>query len=116
MGKRSNLFVFLKRGSPVRHIEYPMVKSEYDRVWRRYCIHPGELFRLSRAFLKSRLENRGVLPKDLWPLKALIGWGIDTSIYRDLVYKYWGAYPYEFHACTEAGIIAVQSRQPVPVG
>jgi len=49
------------------------------------------------------------LPKDLWPVKALIGWGMDTSIYRDLVYKYWGAYPYEFHASTEAGIIAVQN-------
>jgi hypothetical protein len=75
----------------------------------KHLLHPGELFRLSRAFLRSRIENRSVLPKDLWPVKALIGWGIDTSIYRDLVYQYWGAYPYEFHACTEAGIVAVQS-------
>jgi hypothetical protein len=75
----------------------------------RHLMHPGELMRVSRAFLRSKLENRKILPRDLWPVKALIGWGIDTSIYRDLVYKYWGAYPYEFHACTEAGIIAVQS-------
>jgi hypothetical protein len=74
-----------------------------------HILHPGELIRLSRAFLRSRLEKRDILPKDLWPVKALIGWGIDTGIYRDLVYKYWGAYPYEFHACTEAGIIAVQT-------
>ena len=72
-------------------------------------LHPAEIFRLSRAFLQSKLEKRSLLPKDLWPVKTLIGWGIDTSIYRDLVYKYWGAYPYEFHACTEAGIIAVQN-------
>jgi len=75
----------------------------------RHIMHPGELMRVSRAYLRSKLENRPILPKDLWPVKALIGWGIDTSIYRDLVYQYWGAYPYEFHACTEAGIIAVQS-------
>lgn len=75
----------------------------------RHITHPGELVRVSRAFLKSRLENRRMLPRDLWPVKALIGWGIDTSIYRDLVYECWGAYPYEFHACTEAGIMAVQS-------
>jgi hypothetical protein len=75
----------------------------------KHLMHPGELFRLSRGFLRSKLENRCMLPKDLWPVKAIIGWGIDTSIYRDLVYSYWGAYPYEFHACTEAGIIAVQS-------
>lgn len=88
--------------------------SDFSRMSRggkisRHLGHPGELMRLIRAFLKSRLENRGILPRDIWPLKALIGWGIDTGIYRDLVYQYWGAYPYEFHDCTEAGIMALQS-------
>jgi hypothetical protein len=88
--------------------------NDFNRLSRnsklsKHLMHPGELCRLSRAFLRSRLENRRMLPRDLWPVKALIGWGIDTSVYRDLVYKYWGAYPYEFHACTEAGIIAVQN-------
>jgi len=88
--------------------------NEFNRISgkssiSRHMMHPGELMRISRAYLRSKLENRSILPKDLWPVKALIGWGIDTSVYRDMVYKYWGAYPYEFHACTEAGIIAVQS-------
>ncbi len=88
--------------------------NEFNQMSRKsnlskHLMHPGELWRVSQAYLRSKLENRSVLPKDLWPVKALIGWGIDTSVYRDLVYKYWGAYPYEFHACTEAGIIAVQS-------
>jgi hypothetical protein len=88
--------------------------NEFNQMSRKsnmsqHMMHPGELMRISRAYLRSKLENRHILPKDLWPVKALIGWGIDTSIYRDQVYKYWGAYPYEFHACTEAGIIAVQS-------
>ena len=75
----------------------------------RHMLHPGVIYRLARALLSSKLEKRSMLPKDLWPVKAVIGWGIDTSIYRELVYKYWGRYPYEFHACTEAGIIAMQS-------
>lgn len=88
--------------------------NEFHRMSRKssiskHLMHPGEFYRVLRGFLRSRLENRGVLPKDLWPVKALIGWGIDTSVYRDLVHEYWGAYPYEFHACTEAGIIAVQN-------
>ena len=88
--------------------------NEFNRMSKKSRVskhlkHPAELIRLSRAFLRSKFENRGILPRDLWPVKALIGWGIDTSIYKDLVYKYWGAYPYEFHACTEAGIMAVQS-------
>jgi hypothetical protein len=75
----------------------------------KYLLHPNIAYRYGKALLKSKLEKRSVLPKDLWPVKAVIGWGIDTNIYRELVYKYWGKYPYEFHACTEAGIIAVQS-------
>jgi hypothetical protein len=70
---------------------------------------PLALPRLARAFLHSKLERRDILPRDLWPVKALIGWGIDTSVYREQVYRYWGAYPYEMHACTEAGIMALQN-------
>ncbi len=70
---------------------------------------PRTALRFVKAALRSRLENRTILPKDLWSVKALIGWGIDTSIYREQVHKYWGTYPFEFHACTEAGVIAVQN-------
>lgn len=94
--------VLVKTGNEFNHM------SGKSRL-SKHLMHPGELFRLSRGFLRSKLENRRMLPKDLWPVKAIIGWGIDTSIYRDLAYRYWGAYPYEFHACTEAGIIAVQT-------
>ncbi len=88
--------------------------NEFQQMSRKgklsaHLAHPGELYRLVRAYLRSKLENRMVLPKDLWPVKALIGWGIDTEIYRELVYECWGAYPYQFHACTEGGIMAVQS-------
>ena len=88
--------------------------NEFDRLFKRrslsrHLIHPGEFMRVTRAFLRSKLESRKIVLRDLWPVKALISWGIDAGIYRDLVYKSWGAYPYEFHACPEAGIIAVQS-------
>ena len=73
------------------------------------ALHPGILRRFALAWLKSTIEKRSILPKDLWPVKALIGWGIDTNIYREHVHNCWGMYPYEFHACTEAGIIAMQS-------
>jgi len=75
----------------------------------KHLVHPGEFYRVSQGYLRSKVENRKMLPKDIWPLKALICWGIDTEAYRDQVYQYWGAYPYQFHACTEAGIMALQS-------
>lgn len=75
----------------------------------KYLSQPGILFRIARAAARSKIARRAILPKDLWPMKALIGWGMDTSVYREQVHKYWGKYPYEFHACTEAGILAMQS-------
>ena len=75
----------------------------------RHFLHPDVAYRLGKAWLRSKLERRRLLPKDLWPVKAIIGWGIDTNIYREQVHRYWGQYPYEFHACTEAGIVAMQN-------
>ena len=75
----------------------------------KYLMYPPVLYRFAKAWVRSKLEKRNILPKDLWPVKALIGWGVDTDIYRELIHKYWGMYPYEFHACTEAGIMAMQS-------
>jgi len=75
----------------------------------KYILSPSVQYRLARAFLRAKKEKRRILPKDLWSTKALIGWGIDTNIYREQVFKYWGRYPYEIHACTEAGIMAMQN-------
>ena len=85
--------------------------NQYSKKRRlsKNIVSPGVLYRYARAYILSKLEQRGILPKDLWPVKAVIGWGIDTSIYREHVMKHWGIYPYEFYACTEGGIMAMQS-------
>lgn len=72
-------------------------------------LHPAVFFRIARALLRSKLQRRKMLPKDLWPLKGIICWGTDTAIYRDQVKYYWGKLPYEFYARTETGILAMQS-------
>lgn len=82
--------------------------SRNGKLSKRY-LHPSVLYRYAWALIQSKLQQRSILPKDLWAPKTIISWGIDTDIYREQVYRYWGKYPYEFHACTEAGIIAVQS-------
>jgi hypothetical protein len=82
--------------------------SDNARI-KDHMANPGALYPLARAWIRSRFENRKILPKDLWPVKALIGWGIDTDILKEQIYKYWGIYPYQFHACTEAGVVAMQS-------
>jgi len=74
-----------------------------------YMLYPQTAWRLARAFWRSKKEGRALLPKDLWPLKGLIGFGMDTGIYRDKIVEYWGAEPLEAYACTEFGGIAVQA-------
>jgi len=72
-------------------------------------LHPQIMIRLIRAFLRSKREKRALLPKDLWPLKGLICYGMDTSIYREQLINYWGREPSELYGCTEAGLIALQA-------
>ncbi|MBI4188489.1 MAG: GH3 auxin-responsive promoter family protein, partial [Chloroflexi bacterium] len=70
---------------------------------------PRAIPRLVRALIKSKLADRPMLPKDLWPLKSLITYGIDSSIYKEKIKEIWGREPLEFHGCTEAVIIATQT-------
>jgi hypothetical protein len=72
----------------------------------RYTLHPRALWRLGRAFVRSRLARRPMLPKDIWPVKGVICGGTDTALFKNLIAEYWGATPYEVYASTEAGVTA----------
>jgi len=70
---------------------------------------PKSLLRLARGLVKSKLARRRLLPRDLWSLKGLITYGIDGSVYREKIKEMWGRYPLDFHGCTEAILIAMQT-------
>jgi len=72
-------------------------------------LRPRILLRLARARLRSRREGRPVLPRDLWPVKAVLSWGSDISIHRDRIRECWGKEPLEFYAFVEAGFVAMQT-------
>ncbi|MDD5435052.1 MAG: GH3 auxin-responsive promoter family protein [Nitrospira sp.] len=76
---------------------------------RELMKEPRILARLARGMLKSKLAGRALLPRDIWSLKGLITFGIDGSIYRDKIKEMWGRYPLDFHGCTEAPLIAMQT-------
>lgn len=84
--------------------------SEQSRrtKFNRSMLHPKVLSRLLRAVLRSKRERRTILPKDLWPSKAVMTGGVDTAIYRKDIANYWGCEPYEFYICAEACYIATQ--------
>jgi len=71
-------------------------------------LHPSVLGRLLRARLRSKREHRPILPRDLWPTKAIITAGMDTGIYKDAIRRYWGSEPFEFYSCAETMMLAIQ--------
>ncbi|MBA7685548.1 hypothetical protein ES703_93973 [subsurface metagenome] len=72
-------------------------------------LHPKVVSRLVAAWLRSKREKRPILPKDLWPTKAIMTTGLDTTIYKDDITHYWGSQPYDFYGCTESFFTAAQT-------
>jgi len=70
---------------------------------------PRAIPRLAKGMIKSKLAHRPLLPKDLWSLKGLITFGIDSSVFKEKIKEEWGIEPLEFHGCTEAVILAMQT-------
>jgi len=70
---------------------------------------PKLLLRLGKAFLRSKLARRPMLPRDVWSLKGLIAGGTDTAIYREKIKYMWGRYPLDLYGCTETLLIAMQT-------
>jgi len=72
-------------------------------------LHPKIILRLLRARLSSKKEKRAILPKDLWRPKGILAYGLDTSIYKDDITRYWGITPHESYAGTEGLAYAMQA-------
>lgn len=74
-----------------------------------FLLHPAVLYRLARAFVRSRLEGRHyLLPRDLWQVKCLGTGGTDTVLFRKQIEEYWGRTAIEGYASTEGGVIGMQ--------
>jgi hypothetical protein len=70
---------------------------------------PKALTRIIKGKIHSKIENRELLPKDLWKLRGIIGSGVDSWIHKDKIYRYWGKYPLDIYSATESGVIATQT-------
>ncbi len=72
-------------------------------------LHPQIIARLVKGLVKSKLQHRPLLPKDLWKVKGIIAGGMDTAFYADKIESYWGVKPLEGYGGTEVGGVAVQT-------
>jgi len=70
---------------------------------------PAALFRLLKGLVRSRMEHRSMLPKDLWSVSGIMSGGADSTVLRERLHALWGRYPLETYACSEGGLIASQT-------
>jgi hypothetical protein len=76
---------------------------------RSFLSDPRALFRLFRGLVKSKLARRSMLPRDLWSVKAIMGSGADSAVFKKRVEELWGKCPLEVYAGTEGGVYATQT-------
>ncbi len=70
---------------------------------------PRTMLRLLKGLTRSKLARRQLMPKDLWSIKGLVTFGIDGSVYKEKIREMWGKYALDFHGCTEAVFVAMQT-------
>jgi hypothetical protein len=71
-------------------------------------LDPPTLLRLIKAVIIAKLNQRKILPKDIWKLKGIMTGGADTVVYGNRIEYYWGKRPLQGFGCTEGGNIAMQ--------
>jgi hypothetical protein len=71
--------------------------------------HPRASLRLLKGLIKSKLEKRPMLPRDLWKIKGMACGGTDSFIFRNKIKEMWGVEPLDIYAGTESLIVAMQT-------
>jgi hypothetical protein len=70
---------------------------------------PKALLRLVKGKVKSSLQRRQMLPKDLWSLNGISCGGTDGVVYKDKIETMWGVRPLDVYAGTEGLVLAMQT-------
>jgi hypothetical protein len=77
--------------------------------FRSFLSDPRALFRLLRGLVRSKLARRPMLPRDLWSVKAIMGSGADSTVFKTKIKELWGRCPLEAYAGTEGSVYATQT-------
>ena len=88
LGKRVDVIISMT--SVLNKVGQGFSDQSRSTGFNRSMLRPTAFVRVMRAMFKRKVLRQTVLPKDLWPTKAIIGWGIDTHFFREQVERYWG--------------------------
>jgi hypothetical protein len=80
-----------------------------DLEYSARMVNPRLLYRVVKGLVRSKTQGRGLLPKDLWKVKAIVAGGMDTAFFSSAIEDYWGVAPLEGYGGTELVGIALQA-------
>ena len=114
LGMKKGLEIFFGLGSVLYYVSQSVTsmqssggsKSLKERLTG---IHPTILLRYLTAKRKCKRENRELLPKDLFHLKAFLCAGTDNLCYKAELERMWGICPIELFAGTEPTCIGCET-------
>jgi len=106
---KDGLDLFYGMSSILVAIAQQFEKGSSNMKFSADMIHPGLIYRVAKAVLKSKFNHRGMFPKDLWKLKGIVAGGMDTSFFVNKIESYWGRKPLEGYGGTEIAGIALQT-------
>lgn len=109
LGLREGVDVIFSISSILVKAGERMAEQAQGTKFSASMLKPRILSTLIRGLMRSKLERRSILPKDLWQPKIILCGGADTAIYRDGVEFYWGKRPFEIYGATECVNIAAQN-------
>ena len=68
-----------------------------------------QLGKFANAKIRSKLDKKAILPKDVFDLKGFVCAGTDTAHFKEKIENYWGVKPLEIFGGTEATCIGTES-------
>jgi len=75
----------------------------------KLAFSPSMILKYLKAKKVCKEENRAIMPKDLFTLKAFMVAGTDNNCYKDELEELWGIRPMELFAGTEPSIIGTET-------
>ncbi|MFC1982615.1 GH3 auxin-responsive promoter family protein [Chloroflexota bacterium] len=86
-------------------------EKRFARLLPNIIRSPRAIMQLNAAVfwrLIRRLSISGYLPADVWRIKGIIGWGVDTKSLAPSIERQWGGKLLELYASSEGGIMGMQ--------
>ena len=110
MGLQKGIDLFFGLSSVISRIGDSFVSGSKSRGnFKLLRNSPKMNIRLAKGAIRSKNENRPIMPKDVWKLKGLICTGTDSAVYKKKIEEQWGLKPLEIFGGTEPTCIATET-------